>query len=151
MSVILRAAQEHRAAVRPIAAITFPRAGLRCCTVLGMAAVALFGCAPAKPPILAPQAAVAPGGPAYATVATVRPIPAFAAAGGGGQAAILAAMSIPQSAMGTSGASSEIIVRTDGGETLSVVEPDSAGLALGERVIVVRGGLLRLVPSSPRS
>ncbi len=151
MSVLLRDAQDARAAVWPDAAITFPRAVFRGGGVPVMAVLVLFGCAPAKPPILRPHAAAASDGAAYATVASVRPIRAFAVAGIDPEAAILAAMSLSPADMGTSDASSEIVVRTDGGETLSVVQPNSAGLAPGERVMVVPGGLPRLVPASPRS
>jgi hypothetical protein len=93
----------------------------------------------------------APNGPHYATVETVRPIHASAAMERDPQAAILAAMSVSQSGTATSATSAEIVVRMDGGETLSVIEPDSAGLAPGRRVIVMPGELTRLVPVPPQT
>jgi outer membrane lipoprotein SlyB len=116
---------------------------------------ALAGCAPPRPPVTqASPAETAAGlqGPAYATVASVRPIGGFGTtADTNPDAAILPAMGVAASAMPSGSASSEIVVRTDGGETLSVVQPDAAGLSPGERVMVLPGGLPRLTPVSPAS
>jgi TOBE domain len=151
MSVILPDAQKVRATVWRTAGITFLRAAFHGLRVPLLVAATLPGCASARPPVLKPQAAVAPVGPAYATVAAVRPIRPLAPAGGDTQAAILAAMSVSPAVAAAGGSSSEIVVRTDGGETLSVVQPNSADLTPGERVIIVPAGLPRLVPASPQS
>jgi hypothetical protein len=160
VSLILPGGQEDREAVGS-AKITYPRAGWHRLGVAALATLALSGCAPSTPPrlapqalapqALAPQAMTAPSGPHYATVETVRPILASADMARDPEAAILAAMSVSQSGTATSATSAEIVVRMDGGETLSVIEPDSAGLAPGRRVIVMPGELTRLVPVPPRT
>ena len=153
MSVGLHDAQEDRGAVWRFVAITFLRARFRALSVPLLMAIGLVGCATVTPPVLeaqgSKQAAVVPTGPDYATVAAVRPIRVFAAAADDPQAAILAAMNGSDSAAAPGSASSEIIVRTDNGETLSVVQPDSSRLTPGERVMIVPGGLPRLVPVLP--
>jgi outer membrane lipoprotein SlyB len=151
LSVILLGPHEDRGTMRPFPRITFSRAKLARLRVVAIVTLALGGCAPSKPLILAPTTSGARHGPAYATVAAVRPIRAFAGLGIDPQAAILTAMSGSPSSPAPSASSSEIVVRTDGGETLSVVQPDSADLAPGERVIIVPGGLTRLTPASPQS
>jgi outer membrane lipoprotein SlyB len=165
VSLILPGGQEDREAVGS-AKITYPRAGWHRLGVAALATLALSGCAPSTPPrlapqalapqalapqALAPQAMTAPSGPHYATVETVRPILASADMARDPEAAILAAMSVSQSGTATSATSAEIVVRMDGGETLSVIEPDSADLAPGRRVIVMPGELTRLVPVPPRT
>ncbi len=136
MSVILQNAQEDRGAVWLIGTITFPL----------MAVLALSGCAPAS------QAPVsqALGGSTVAIVAAVRPIPALAMTGNDPQAAILAAMGVSPAARAPDEAVSEIILRRDDGEAQSVVQPDAADLAPGERVMVVpAGSVRRLMPAPP--
>jgi hypothetical protein len=152
VSEILRGAQKGRGGVWPGILITFLRGRRASVGVPLAAALALFGCAPARPPVSGPRAAVAaPAGPGYATVAAVRPISAIGGAGGGPDAAILPAMGISSEAAPASGALSEIVVRTDGGETLSVVQPNAINLAPGERVMIVPGGLPRVVPAPSSS
>ncbi len=150
MSAGLRNAQKDRGAVWLTAPITFARASWKPLIVVA----ALAGCAPPRPPVTQDSPAeMAAGlqGPAYATVASVRPIGGFGTAETNPDAAILPAMGVASSAMPSGRASSEIVVRTDGGETLSVVQPDAAGLSPGERVMVLPGGLPRLTPVSPAS
>lgn len=118
------------------------------------ALLALTACATGRPP--APQAGstvAAPTGPDYATVAAVRPINDEGSGGGGAapggdpRADILAAMGVSPVAASGQAAPSEIVVRTDGGDTLSIVQTGGAGFTPGERVVVVPGGQPRLVPA----
>ena len=151
MSEFLLDAQEYRDSVLTSGAITFPRARLRTAAAL-VAALALDGCAPPRPPVVLQQTAVAPVGPAYAIVVAVRQIPGSGAAASDPQTAILDAMGLIQTA--ANGASSEIVVRTDDGHAISVVRSSAAdpasNLRVGERVRVVPGGLLRLAPAVPQ-
>lgn len=144
MSNRLRAAQEYRGSVWGSSVITFLRAPSGVSRVSLLAVLALFGCAPAKPPASNRQVAVAPGGSDFATVAAVRPIGAFGS-GIDPQAAIRAAIGVSSAA--TTRASCEIVVRTDDGGTLSVIQPNVADLTPGERVLVLPGTLPRLVPA----
>ncbi len=140
MSVILQNAQEDRGAVWLIGTITFPL----------MVVLALSGCAPARAPALQAPVSQALGGPTVAIVAAVRPIPALAMTGNDPQAAILAAMGVSPAARAPDEAVSEIILRRDDGEAQSVVQPDAADLAPGERVMVVpAGSVRRLMPAPP--
>ena len=161
MSEILPGDHKLRGIVRRRALATL-RCTIGCGIGLPLAVgLLLASCAPSEPPILAPQAAaaVAPAGPAsapayaptYATVAAVRPLPAASAAAPGQDAAILTAMGLATTSRGVSRASAEIVVRTDGGETLSVVQPNLGDLAPGDRVLVVPGGVTRLVAAPPQS
>ena len=124
--------------------ITFSRADFNGVGIAFLAALGLLGCAPASPPIAQPQPQTEPEGPGYATVAAVRPIVNPRATEFDPQKAILAAMGLPWAPGAAIGASSEIVVRTDGGEIPSVVQPDpgapASSLKLGERVMVVPGG-----------
>jgi hypothetical protein len=153
MSEKLRGAQKDRGCVWPIGRITFLRGIVTPLT----AVVALFGCAPERAPAVQPQAAapaaaVSPAGPAYAKVAAVRPIGAFGSSGDSPDAAILPAMGISTAAAARSGAMSEIIVHTDRGDTLSVVQPSDVALVPGERVLVLPAASgRRLVPAPPPS
>jgi outer membrane lipoprotein SlyB len=143
----LRGDQEDRGLVCSARTITF----LRGLGTVGIVAGALSGCATVKPPISQPQAAALPSR-ADATVAAVRPIGAFGSPGSNPDAAILPAMGISPAAAGMSGAMSEIIVRMDGGETLSVVQRSAVAFAPGERVVVLPEGTgPRLVPAPPPS
>ena len=150
MSEFLRGAQKYRESVLSGRRITLPLAQLGCAAAL-LTASLLTGCAPTRPPVVMQQSAVAPAGPAYATVVAVRDIPASGAGGNNPRSAVLTAMGLAQTA--EQGASSEIVVRTEDGAALSVVEPDAANpaanLKVGAKVMVVRGGLLRLVPAPP--
>jgi hypothetical protein len=144
MSNRLRAAQEYRGSVWRRVVITFLRAPSGGSRAPFLAVLALFGCAPAKPPVVNRQVMAEPGGPAYATVAAVRPIGAFGS-GIDPQAAIRAAIGVSSAA--ATRPSCEIVVRTDDGGTLSVIQPNVADLTPGERVLVVPGALPRLVPA----
>ena len=146
--VMLQDGQETRGLVWSHGKITLSRprrAGVGVSLVL---ALSLVGCAPARPPVIQPQATGAPTGPSYATVAAVRPIRTPGAGASDPGTAILDAMGVSREM--AAGASSEIVVRTDRGETLSVVQPSAANLTPGERVMVVPGGLPRLVPLPPQ-
>ena len=152
MSEKLHGAQEARGSVWPTRRITF----LRGIATPLTAVLAFSGCAPARPPALQQQATVSATAPspvarAYATVAAVRPIGSFASSGSDPDAAILPAMGVSSAVGSVSGAMSEIIVHTDSGETLSVVQPSTVALAPGERVIVLPGSGRRLVPAPPSS
>lgn len=117
---------------------TFLRASA---AVAGLAALGLLtGCAASAPRMAVAPAPATAAGPLYATVALVRPVPAAAAAE---QTAILTAMGAPATGAGAGGRS-EILVRTDDGQTLSVVTTQAAGLAPGARVVLLPGAPLRL-------
>jgi outer membrane lipoprotein SlyB len=147
MSKRLHAAQEDRGSVWRAGLITFSRAKGSALVMSGLGALlALSACATGKAPLSqAHEAVAAPTGPDYATVAAVRPI-SEDGSGGDPRADILAAMGVSTAAAATAGpaAPSEIVVRTDGGETLSVVQAGGAGFAPGERVIILPGGQPRL-------
>jgi outer membrane lipoprotein SlyB len=116
---------------------------LRAPAALGGVAVLgllLTGCAAGGTRMAVAPAAATASGPLYATVALVRPVPAAAATE---QTAILAAMgAVPAGAEGEG--RSEILVRTDDGQTLSVVTTQAAGFAPGTRVVLLPGAPLRL-------
>lgn len=116
---------------------------LRAATLRGgllLLGLALAGCAGAGTRMaVAPAAPAVGSGPLYATVALVRPVPAGATEGEG---AVLAALGLaPTDAQG---GLSEILVRTDDGQTLSVVAAAGAGYAPGARVVLLPGAPLRL-------
>jgi hypothetical protein len=91
-------------------------------------------CAPMSPPAPSGPTAAAIGA---ATVLTVRPIMAAAADAGGWRAALLDGAS--ESGAPPAGAAlAEFIVRADDGATLSIVQPNDAGLRVGDRVILAR-------------
>jgi outer membrane lipoprotein SlyB len=146
MSEILRGAQKDRGVVRRPASVTIPWSGWSRIGLPPLVVLTLFGCAPARPLVLQPQATAAVVGPAYATVTAVRPIRPVAS---NQETAILAAMGVAPSA--GSSTSSEIVVRTAAGQTLSVVQPNAAHLAPGDKVMVVPGGVTRLEPVPPPS
>ena len=151
MSEFLRDGEKCRDSVLLSTVITLP-GGRHSLVAALVTALAITGCAPPKPPVILQQTAVAPVGPAYATVVAVREIPATGAPASDPRAAILNAMGLPQAA--TNGGSSEIVVRKDDGTALSVVQTSSADLAsrprVGERVMVEPSGLPRLVPALPQ-
>jgi len=101
----------------------------------------LVGCAGGGPrTAVAPAAVTAEAsGPLYATVALVRPVPPASADGEG---AVLAALGL--GAGGGPDGLSEILVRTDDGQTLSVVTTEAASFAPGARVVLLPGSPLRL-------
>lgn len=112
------------------------------CAVLTALALGLSGCAGGTRLAVAPAAPAASTGPLYATVAQVRPVPAPA---GTEQPAILAAMGAgPAGDTGGAAGRSEILVRTDDGQTLSVVTTANPSLAPGARVVLLPGPSLRL-------
>lgn len=106
---------------------------------LGALGLLLAGCAA---PTSAPQLSAAPGAaaPLYATVAAVRPVPAAAAQTEG---QLLASLGQPQAA-GSGAGRSEVLVRTDDGQVLSVLASSTAGFAPGGRVVVLPGSPMRL-------
>jgi outer membrane lipoprotein SlyB len=143
-----RLPKEHkdRGGVRRDGAITFARAAARpfAVAVAVMLALALAACAAVprpSPTVALPETPGRPTGPAFGTVAAVRPI--TDAAGNGPEARILTAMGVaaPGGAVGA-----EIVVQTDDGQTLSVVQANAAGLAPGARVEIVPGAMPRLAP-----
>lgn len=141
MSERLRKLQKDRFPVRFIASITNARGGLG--AALGViASLALTGCAASEGRV----ATTAPATPLttgtnYATVTLIRPAPAASPQGTG---AVLTAMGLPPtSAAGA--AEAEVVVRTDDGRTLSVMQPDAPGIVPGARVVVVADPSLRVV------
>ncbi len=151
MAIRLRNAQTNRGRVWRHGRITFSRAGSGAVGLLLMAVMPLAGCAPAQAPVAAQPQATGPAGADYATIAAIRPIPPAGTGGGvDPQTEILAAMGLPP-APATPG-STEIILRRDDGDTLSVVEPGAAALSPGERVMLRPGnGEPQLVPVAPAS
>jgi outer membrane lipoprotein SlyB len=140
MSGRLRKQQKDRGGVWRAVTFTFARAAF------GLA-LTLSACAPTFRPSLsaaAPGTTVGPSGPAYGTVAAVRPVTLSAgAAGNEPEVQILTAMGVAPPA---GAAGSEIVVQTDNGQTLSVVQGNPVGLAPGARVEIVPGAMPRLEP-----
>jgi hypothetical protein len=104
-----------------------------------IAVVLLFAaasCAPMAPaPATGTSAAVAGG----ATVLAVRPIaPVAGDADGGWRAALLDGASESGSPTPAGASLAEFIVRVDDGATLSIVQPNVAGLRVGDRVTLAR-------------
>ena len=92
------------------------------------------------------QAARAPaGGPAggarYATITAVRPVPSPAPASGG---AILADLGLGGKAL-ASAPLAELVLRTDDGAVLSLVQPRAADWVAGSRVLLLPGDRLTLL------
>ncbi|GAB0116442.1 hypothetical protein [Acidisoma sp. 7E03] len=105
---------------------------------LGLLAGLLGGCAGTPAPqAVAPLASTGAG--MGGTVAAVRPVPT-AAAGTEGQ--LLAALGQAQTV--SAPAQSEVLVRTDDGQVLSVLVPAAEEVAPGARVVVLPGAPLRL-------
>jgi outer membrane lipoprotein SlyB len=149
MSGRLRKRQKHRDAVSWRVAFTFARAVPRPFAGALALALALSACAPTtrpSPTASAPELPGGPAGPAYGTIDAVRPIAMSAGATGNDpKAQILTAMGV--AAPGAPDATaSEIVVQTDDGQTLSVIQANPAGLAPGERVEIVPGAMPRLQP-----
>ncbi|GAB0113804.1 hypothetical protein [Acidisoma sp. C75] len=122
--------------------VTFSRAAWRGFCRPGLAALlllALSGCAGAPRTVLVPAAAPSPGA-RLATVAAIRPVPGPAAQSGG---ALLAALGL--GGQQAAPPLAEVLVRTDDGETLSVVAPAGSAPALGSRVVISAGDRLSLV------
>ena len=91
---------------------------------------------------LAPASAAMPaGGARYATITAVRPVPPPAAGSGG---AILAVLGLGQGA-GAAAPLAELLLRTDDGAVLSLVQPRAAEWVPGNRVLVLPGDRLTLV------
>jgi outer membrane lipoprotein SlyB len=143
MSGRLRETQNYRAGVWRAASFTFTFTFASALAGASLLSFGLAGCAsrvaPASGAIAAVQAPAASNGPAYAIVDSVRPI----APGANPQGDILTAMGVPAPAGGASAC--EILVWTEDGETLSVVQANAAGLRPGERVIVLPGAIPRLM------
>jgi hypothetical protein len=148
MSERLHTAQKDRGAVWGAGLITFSGAKGSVLAMGGLGVLLMLSaCATGKAPVLQPRdAGAGPAGPDYATVAAVRPINE-GGSGGDARADILTAMGVSPLAGAGQAAPSEIVVRTDDGETLSVVQAGGAGFVPGERVTVVPGGQPRLVPA----
>lgn len=94
--------------------------------------LALAGCAAPAPRIVSAGAGTVATGQLRATILEIRPVPPAAPQGSG---AVLAALGASGSGGATAG-ESEVILRTDGGAVLSIVQADTVGLAAGERVVV---------------
>jgi hypothetical protein len=95
-------------------------------------------CAAPAPGHVSPGPATVATGQMPATILAIRPVPTAAPQG---SQAILIAMGAPA---GQTAGESEIILRTDQGSVLSVVQEDTAGLAPGGRVVVLTTPSLRL-------
>jgi outer membrane lipoprotein SlyB len=147
MSGRLPKEQKGRDGVRRDGAFTFARVASGPFPVAVALALALSACAAVSrpsPTAARPETPVGPTGPAFGTVATVRPLTlAAGATGNSPEAQILTAMGVG-APVGAAG--SEIVVQTDDGQTLSVVQANPAGLARGERVEIVPGAMPRLAP-----
>jgi len=145
MSDRLRGSQKTRELVWETALITMSRVTWLA-RFVATATLLLCGCA--TRPLVAvssPDAGFGgPSGPHYATVESVRPIPGTGAAAAS-STQILTAMGV---APGGGAAAEEVVLQTDDGQTLSVVEPAGALLAAGARVRVLPGSQPRLVPVS---
>ncbi|MCB8883459.1 hypothetical protein ACELLULO517_24640 [Acidisoma cellulosilytica] len=98
----------------------------------------LAGCAAPAPRVLSTEPEAAVAGRIDATIIAIRPVPPAAPQGGG---AVLAAMGTQN---GGGASETEIIVRTDQGNVLSVVQTDVTGLAAGARVVVLTSPRLRI-------
>jgi outer membrane lipoprotein SlyB len=148
MSGRLRKTQKRRGGVWGGGAFTFARAAAGPLPAILGLALTLCGCAPTARPSLtaaAPETPAGPTGPAYGTIDAVRPARlSDGLAGGDAEAQILTAMGVAVPAGGAAG--SEIVVQTDDGQTLSVVQANPAGLAPGQRVEIVPGAMPRLEP-----
>jgi outer membrane lipoprotein SlyB len=111
-------------------------------------AVTVVGCAAPTAPLQASAVdTVTLSGPSYATVDAVRPI-TQAIASGDSRAQILAAMGVP---LQPGISASEVVLQTDDGRTLSVVQADPLHLVPGQRVRLVPGATPTLVPAAPAS
>lgn len=140
----LRTMQKVELACHAERSITISRCGQRGWFGAGLAvlfAIALAGCGAPKPASIAASAgqAAAKTAPLRATILAVRPVPPAAPQGSG---AILTAMGA--AAVQGSG-EAEIILRTDGGAILSVVQPVTSSLVPGARVVVLTSPSLHLV------
>jgi len=100
---------------------------------------ALTGCAAPAPRIVSPGPEAVVPGRVQATVIAVRPVPPATPQGSG---AVLAAMGAPA---GQTGGNAEIILRTDQGSVLSIVQSGAAGLTQGARVVVLTSPRLEIV------
>jgi outer membrane lipoprotein SlyB len=153
MSGRLRNNHNDRGRVWRRAVFTFTRAAIA--PLPAALALALSACAPtvrSSPTASMSGSPSGPTGPAYGTIAAVRAvIPMAGTAGDNPEFQILTAMGV---AAPGAAAGSEIVVQTDDGQALSVVQANPAGLAPGERVEIVPGAIPRLEPlggAAPRA
>ncbi len=100
---------------------------------------ALAGCAAPPPHIVAPGPEAVIPGRLEATVVAIRPVPPATPQGSG---AVLAAMGAPA---GQTDGNAEVILRTDQGSVLSIVQSGTVGLMPGARVVVVTSPRLQIV------
>jgi outer membrane lipoprotein SlyB len=100
--------------------------------------LSLAGCAAPAPHIASSGGEAATARGVQATILAIRPVPPAAPQG---STAILTAMGAPA---GQTTGESEIILRTDDGAILSVVQAESSGLAPGARVVVLTSPNLHL-------
>jgi hypothetical protein len=98
----------------------------------------LTGCAAPAPRVVAAVPDAVPTGRVDATIVAIRPVPPAAPQGGD---AILAAMSAAGS---PPAGQSEVILRTDQGTVLSIVQSDTVGLTVGARVVVLTSPRLQI-------
>jgi hypothetical protein len=108
--------------------------------------LALDGCA--RHATTAAVPVVPPAGVRCGTIAAIRPTgfaPPIASAGGV-SLSILRAIGPVADPAAAQGGATEVIVRTDAGETISVVQGDASGLRPGERVVVTSGAPSRVAP-----
>ena len=103
---------------------------------ISAAAMALGGCGARTPAAGAANAAA--GGPTLATVVAVRPAPPAEA-----RSFVLAALGAGATGGGADTAC-EVILRDAGGHILSVMQPQSGAVRVGEQVLVVPGPHTRL-------
>jgi outer membrane lipoprotein SlyB len=124
--------------------VTFLRACRRAVGWGGGAAAALVllsGCATSSHQAALAPAGGAAGGLRYATITAVRPVPSPAPASGG---AILADLGLGGKTL-ASAPLAELLLRTDDGAVLSLVQPRAAEWVPGSRVLVLPGDRLTLV------
>jgi len=101
-----------------------------------LAALAAASCAPTAPSAGAPFAAARPGGAGSGTVLVVRPVAAVAGADTDWRARLLREAAAAPDAARADAPLAEIIVRTDAGGLISVVQLAGAGLTPGQRVAI---------------
>ena len=114
------------------------RAGLFGTGFAALAAASLSGCAAPAPRVASPGPEAVVSGRVDATVLLIRPVPATTPQGSG---AVLAAMGAPA---GQTAGEAEVILRTDQGAVLSIVQSDTRGLMPGSRVVVLTSPRLQL-------
>lgn len=115
----------------------FPSLPARVATFMVLGALA--GCAAPAPRVVTHGPEVVVPARVEATVVAIRPVPPATPQGSG---AVLAAIGAPA---GQTDGNAEIILRTDQGSVLSVVQSGTVGLMPGGRVVVVTSPRLQIV------